>query len=453
MRKLKSINPSNNEIIAEYSQYDASRVEKIILESQYAQDEWSQKSIDDRINIILGISDYLRNNLNSCAKLITLEMGKPISESILEVEKCITLCKYYAKNGRQFLNNEELEFDSKKSLIVFDPLGVILGIMPWNFPFWQVFRFAIPALIAGNTVIVKHASNVQGTSKLLHDIFNSYYKNIFSSLIISPTLIPDIIKNQIIKAVSFTGSDLAGSKVAKCSGQYIKKTVLELGGSDPFIVFKDVDINKCIQDAITSRMINNGQSCIAAKRFIIHKDIHNEFISKLKVEVSKLVIGCPQNHKTQIGPLATENILLDLEKQIKNSKDLGASIILGGFRLDRPGYYYSPTIMTNVKSNMPIYYEETFGPLFSIIRSESDEQMIDIANDSDFGLGSSIWTKDEEKAIAIANKIKSGSVFINGFTRSDPKLPFGGIKKSGYGKELSKDGIREFVNSKTIIIY
>ena len=453
-KKLRSINPANNQVVKEYNQHSIEEIESIIKKSVTIQIEWKKKNIKDRINVILDISNDLKLNLDSYAKLITLEMGKPIVESISEIKKCISLCEYYGLNGVNFLKPEILDFEAKESIVVFEPLGIIFGIMPWNFPFWQVFRFAVPALISGNTILLKHASNVQGVSLLLDKIFNkSIYKNIFRSLVIDSSFVSKVISNKYIRAVSFTGSDIAGSKVAECSGKNIKKTVLELGGSDPFIILEDVNIDKCIDSAITSRMINNGQSCIAAKRFIVHEKIHDKFVDKLKKRVKKLIIDDPNNLNTQIGPLATENILFDLDIQIQKSKKMGASIVLGGFRINRKGYFYSPTIITEVSKKMPICYEETFGPIFSIIKVRDVNQMIEIANDSDFGLGGSVWSNNRKEAFDIATQIETGCVFINGFTRSDPRLPFGGIKKSGYGKELSKYGIREFVNIKTIVSY
>ena len=380
-------------------------------------------------------------------------MGKPINESISEIKKCISLCEYYFINSPQFLKSERIDLDTNKSRIIFEPLGIILGIMPWNFPFWQVFRFAIPALIAGNTVLLKHASNVQGTSILINKIFNRTITNIFNSLIINSESVSQIISNKHIKAISFTGSDIAGSKVAECSGRNIKKTVLELGGSDPFIVLEDADLDRCLDNAVISRMINNGQSCIAAKRFIVHEKIFDKFIDGLKKRINKLIIGNPIDSNVDVGPLATKNILLDLDSQIQQAINLGASLISGGFRINKRGYFYAPTIIANLSTEMSIYYEETFGPIFSIIKAKDIRHMIDIANDSDFGLSGSVWSKNKDSALSIAKKIESGCVFINDFTKSDPRLPFGGIKKSGYGKELSQYGIKEFVNIKTIISY
>ena len=452
-KKLSSINPFNNEVIDNYRQHDLDEIQSIINNSSIAYNNWKRKSVEDRIKILSTVKDDLNRNLDSYANLITLEMGKPIIESILEIKKCISLCEYYFLNGAEFLKPEVLDFESKKSFLRFDPIGIVFGIMPWNFPFWQVFRFAIPTLISGNTVLLKHASNVQGISILIDKIFNKNSENdIFKSLIIDSKLVSNIISNKNISAVSFTGSEVAGSKVAECCGKNIKKTVLELGGSDPFIVLQDANLNKCIDGAIMSRMINNGQSCIAAKRFIVHEKVYDEFVIKLKKRLNKLIIGDPRDTKTQVGPLANENILIDLDKQVQKSKKMGASVIMGGSKLDRSGYFYSPTIITNVLKDMPIYKEETFGPVFTIIKAQNINDIIKIANDSEYGLGGSIWSENIEEASELSTKIETGCIFINGFTRSDPKLPFGGIKKSGYGKELSKYGIREFVNMKTVVI-
>ena len=453
MKKLLSINPTDNTLIDQYDQYDINKIEKIIKDSSNAQQKWKNQKVDFRIKMLSSIIDDLNQNIDSYAKIITLEMGKPISESILEIQKCIYLCEYYFSNGKEFLESETLNFKSKKSLIKFDPLGIVFGIMPWNFPFWQVFRFAIPSLIAGNTVILKHASNVQGTSILLNKIFNQNLdKYLFQSIIIDSSLVSSVISNKYISAISFTGSDIAGSKVAECCGHNIKKTVLELGGSDPFIILEDADMIKCIDGAITSRMINNGQSCIAAKRFIVNEKKYDDFLNQLKDKVEKLIIGNPLDKKTQVGPLATKNILDELDNQIQESSKMGASIITGGSKINNEGYFYYPTIITDISKDMPIYYEETFGPIFTIIKVKDDNEALEIANDSDYGLGGSIWSKDQDRAFNIAAKLETGCIFINGFTRSDPSLPFGGIKRSGYGKELSKYGIREFVNAKTIVI-
>ena len=454
MGLLKSINPATEELFAEFKEVDILSIEEIIEKSSIFQKEWSGTDIKKRSKIILDIGNFIIENKESYARIITSEMGKPISEAIGEVEKCGWLCEYYAENGSKFLADKHIDSNAKSSFVSFEPLGVILGIMPWNFPFWQVFRFAIPALLAGNSVLLKHASNVQGSALAIEKIFHNsdIPNNVFRTLVVGSSIISDIISNKHVKAVSLTGSEYAGSKVGESSGKHLKKTVLELGGADPFIVMSDANMSDCIEAAVKGRMLNNGQSCISAKRFIVHSSIYNQFIDKLKEQIQELSIGDPMDENILVGPLAREDILEELNQQVQNSINLGAKLITGGARMGKKGYFYSPTILTNVTKEMPIYYEETFGPVFTIIKFNSTDEMIEIANDSEFGLGASIWSKDKENALSIARKIETGAIFINDFTKSDPRLPFGGIKKSGYGRELSEFGIREFVNIKTISV-
>ena len=454
MGLLKSINPATEELFAEFKEVDILSIEEIIEKSSIFQKEWSGTDIKKRSKIILDIGNFIIENKESYARIITSEMGKPISEAIGEVEKCGWLCEYYAENGSKFLADKHIDSNAKSSFVSFEPLGVILGIMPWNFPFWQVFRFAIPALLAGNSVLLKHASNVQGSALAIEKIFHNsdIPNNVFRTLVVGSSIISDIISNKHVKAVSLTGSEYAGSKVGESSGKHLKKTVLELGGADPFIVMSDANMSDCIEAAVKGRMLNNGQSCISAKRFIVHSSIYNQFIDKLKEQIQELSIGDPMDENILVGPLAREDILEELNQQVQNSINLGAKLITGGARMGKKGYFYSPTILTNITKEMPIYYEETFGPVFTIIKFNSTDEMIEIANDSEFGLGASIWSKDKENALSIARKIETGAIFINDFTKSDPRLPFGGIKKSGYGRELSEFGIREFVNIKTISV-
>ena len=454
MSVLKSINPATEDLFAEFKEINLSSAEEIISKSSESQKSWSSIDIEKRSKIILDIGALLSKNKDSYADIITNEMGKPITESAAEVQKCIWLCEYYAENANNFLSDQYIESDAQKSLVAFEPLGVILGVMPWNFPFWQVFRFTIPAILAGNAVLLKHASNVQASAVAIEKIFHEsdVPNDIFRTLIIGSRIVSDIIANNHVKAVSLTGSEYAGSKVGECSGKHLKKTVLELGGADPFIVLEDADLPRCIDSAVKGRMLNNGQSCIAAKRFIVHSGVYDKFILGLKESVEKLSIGNPMDAETQVGPLAREDILNEVDEQVQKSVKLGATLISGGSRIDRPGYFYHPTILTDITKDMPVYYDETFGPVFTIFKFDSIDQMIEIANDSDFGLGGSLWSSDRDKALSLARKIETGAVFINDFTKSDPRLPFGGIKKSGYGRELSEFGIREFVNIKTISI-
>ena len=454
MSILKSINPATEELFAEFKEMNSPLTKEIIAKSSESQKNWSNINIKQRSKIISKIGDLVEASKESFAKTITSEMGKPIMESIAEVEKCAWLCDYYAQNGMEFLNDKPIDSDAQKSFVSFEPLGVILGVMPWNFPFWQVFRFAVPTILAGNSVLVKHAPNVQASAVAIEKIFHDcgIPKYVFRILMIDVDIIPEIIANKHVKAISLTGSEYAGSKVGECAGKYLKKTVLELGGSDPFIVLDDANLSRCVEAAVKGRMLNNGQSCIAAKRFIVHKKIYDEFIINLKKAIDTLVIGDPMSDKTQVGPLAREDILNKIMTQVEISIKLGANLITGGDRLNSRGFYYSPTILTDITKEMPVYYEETFGPVFTVLKFDTIEEMIQIANDSDFGLGGSVWSKDKENALSIARRIETGTVFINDVTKSDPRLPFGGIKNSGYGRELSEFGIKEFVNIKTIAI-
>ena len=454
MSILKSINPATEELFAEFKEMNSPLTKEIIAKSSESQKNWSNINIKQRSKIISKIGDLVEASKESFAKTITSEMGKPIMESIAEVEKCAWLCDYYAQNGMEFLNDKPIDSDAQKSFVSFEPLGVILGVMPWNFPFWQVFRFAVPTILAGNSVLVKHAPNVQASAVAIEKIFHDcgIPKYVFRILMIDVDIIPEIIANKHVKAVSLTGSEYAGSKVGECAGKYLKKTVLELGGSDPFIVLDDANLSRCVEAAVKGRMLNNGQSCIAAKRFIVHKKIYDEFIINLKKAIDTLVIGDPMSDKTQVGPLAREDILNKIMTQVEISIKLGANLITGGDRLNSRGFYYSPTILTDITKEMPVYYEETFGPIFTVLKFDTIDEMIQIANDSDFGLGGSVWSKDKENALSIARRIETGIVFINDVTKSDPRLPFGGIKNSGYGRELSEFGIKEFVNIKTIAI-
>ena len=454
MTILKSINPATEELFAEFKQIDLGATKEIIRDASISQKQWRQVDVSEKSKIILEIAEMLRLNKESYAHTITSEMGKPITEAIAEVEKCALLCDYYADNGDNFLSDQYIESDAEKSLVSFEPLGVILGVMPWNFPFWQVFRFAIPALLAGNSALVKHAPNVQASAVAIEKVLHScgIPSNVFRILMIDVDIVPDIIASKHIKAVSLTGSEYAGSKVAECSGKNLKKTVLELGGSDPFIVLSDANLSMCVDAAVKGRMLNNGQSCIAAKRFIVHADVYDDFIAELKQSVEMLVVGDPTDSKTNAGPLAREDILNKIMLQVDASIKLGASLVTGGSRLNQNGFYYSPTILADITEEMPVYSEETFGPVFSVFKFTDLDEMIELANDTDFGLGGSVWSEDKDKALSIARKIETGAVFINDFTKSDPRLPFGGVKKSGYGRELSEFGIKEFVNVKTIVV-
>jgi succinate-semialdehyde dehydrogenase/glutarate-semialdehyde dehydrogenase len=378
-------------------------------------------------------------------------MHKPISQAIAEVEKCAILCNYYYENAESFLSTKNIKTEATESFVTYEPLGVILGVMPWNFPFWQVFRFAVPTIIAGNTVVVKHASNVPKSANLIQEIFEKagFPKGCYQDLPISSSEVANIIANPIIKAVSLTGSEQAGIAVATEAGKHLKKCVLELGGSNAFIVLEDANLEKAVAIAVTARMQNAGQSCIAAKRFLVHEKIVEEFVIKFKIAIQNLKTGNPLDKETQIGSLARVDLAEELEIQVKKSIQMGAKLIVGGNRKDA---FYEPTILTEVTIEMPVFKEETFGPVAAIITFNTLEEAIQLTNQSEFGLGVSVFTQDIDFIKTKISDFNEGAVFINEMVKSDPRLPFGGIKKSGYGRELAEEGIKEFVNVKTVVI-
>ena len=386
---------------------------------------------------------------------MTLEMGKPIAQSRAEVEKCAWVCEYYAENAEKFLSDELITTDASKSFVTFQPLGVVLAVMPWNFPFWQVFRFAAPSLMAGNSGILKHASNVSGCALAIEEVFREagFPKNLFKTILVPSSEMESVIKNEKIKAVTLTGSVPAGKSVAKTAGSVLKKTVMELGGSDPYVILEDADLEMAAETCVNARLINGGQSCIAAKRFIVVEKIYNEF-EKLFVEKMKLKkMGDPFDESNDLGPQASVSLRDDLHKQVEKSIKLGAELLLGGKIPEIKGAYYPPTVLSNVKKGMPAYDEELFGPVAAIIKSKDETEAIKIANDTIFGLGAAVFTSDMKRGEKIAKeKLQAGCCFVNAFVKSDPRLPFGGIKESGYGRELSAFGIKEFVNIKTIYI-
>ncbi len=451
---MKSINPATGDLIKEYHTHSAEEAGKIISDVNAAWDSWRETTFHERSRLMRGAAAELRANMEYYAKMITLEMGKIIRESRSEVEKCAWVCDYYADHAETILKDERIESDASKSFVSFEPIGVVLAVMPWNFPFWQVFRFAAPALMAGNAAVLKHASNVPGSALAIEEVFHKagFPENLFRTLMIPSGMVEEVIQNRIIKAVTLTGSEYAGSQVASAAGKEIKKAVLELGGSDPFIVLDDADIPACVAVSAQARMLNAGQSCIAAKRFIVVESRLKEFEKQQTAIMQSMKTGDPMLEEIQVGPLARPDLLDELDEQVQKSVKSGATLLTGGKKIPGKGSFYEPTVLTNVKKGMPVYEEETFGPVSAIIPVKDTEEAIRVANDSELGLGASLWSRDLKKAEAIARRIESGSVFINGMTKSDPRLPFGGIKKSGFGRELSHYGIKEFVNIKTIWI-
>ncbi len=450
---MKSINPANLALLAETEELNSEQIGQKLSKAQETYNSWKSVSYADRAKLMKSAAKELRTNKAKYAKVITDEVGKTLSASEAEVEKSALACDYYADNAENFLSAEVIETDASESFVRHDPIGIVLAVMPWNFPFWQVFRFAAPALMAGNVGVLKHASNVQLSAQAIEDVFTAagFPEGAFTNLAIGSSKVEAIIRDERVKAITLTGSEYAGSQVAKTAGEEIKKTVLELGGSDPFIVLEDADVAAAAVSAVSARMqFNAGQSCIAAKRFIVHENIAEDFTNKLKAEVEKLVVGDPTDPKTTVGPLTNLQMVEDIEKQVNESVSKGAKIIAGGKRGDPAGYFYLPTVLSNVGPGMPVYEEEVFGPAMPVITFRDESEAIQIANSSIYGLGSTIFSNDIERAKDLAAQIESGSVFINHQVKSDPRLPFGGIKKSGYGRELSHHGIKEFVNTKTV---
>lgn len=451
MAAIRSINPFNNELLKEYKEHSQKEIDTILLNSEKAYQVWRYTKFSERSSLMKRCSLNLLENKTTIAELISLEMGKPITQAISEVEKCAASCEFYADNAEGFLKDELIESDAAKSFVSFEPLGCILAVMPWNFPLWQVFRFASPALMAGNVALLKHSSNVPQCSLAIENIFreSGFPDYVFQTLLIGSAKVSSLIAHPVVKATTLTGSENAGSEVAMISGKNIKKSVLELGGSDCFIVLKDADLDKAATIAVKSRMINTGQSCIAAKRFIIEEEIYDDFLFKMKENMEALKMGDPLEETTDLGPLAREDLAVALLKQVEVSVKKGAKIFWGGGRPAQQGAFVNPVILTDVKPGTPAYEEEFFGPVAIVLKAKDEDDAIRIANDSRYGLGGSIWTKNSEKGMALARRLEAGTVFINGMVKSDPRLPFGGIKKSGYGRELSYFGIREFVNIKT----
>ncbi|MFA5668511.1 MAG: NAD-dependent succinate-semialdehyde dehydrogenase [Balneolaceae bacterium] len=452
---MRTVNPTTGKVIKEYDEMSASTLDGIIEKANKAQKIWAQNSFEERAKFLNKAANLLRKNVNELAQLMTLEMGKPISQSEGEIEKCAWVCEYYAENASKFLENELVETDASKSYVAFKPLGVVLSIMPWNFPYWQLFRFAAPALMAGNSVVLKHSENTTGCALEIERIMHEagYPKDLFRTLLVKNEHMKPVIQHNGIAAVTLTGSTRAGKAVASQAGEALKKTVLELGGSDPYIILDDADIKDAAQKCVTSRLINTGQSCVAAKRFIVVDKVYDEFVEAFAMNMKDKVMDDPLIAGTDIGPMARFDLRDELHKQVQESLKKGAKLTLGGFIPDNEGAFYPPTILENVAKGMPAYSEELFGPVASIIKVKDEKEAIAVANDSIYGLGAAIFSSDVEKAEQIAaNELEAGCCFVNDFVKSDPRLPFGGIKNSGYGRELGSFGIHEFVNTKTVYI-
>jgi succinate-semialdehyde dehydrogenase/glutarate-semialdehyde dehydrogenase len=451
MTEFKSINPFNGETVGTYKAQTDEEIKQKLIKAQQAFKSWRKVSIEERAGMVRKAGQVLLANVEEYAKMISLEMGKPIKEARGEVTKCAWVCDYYADNASAFLANEVIKTEASYSMVRHDPIGCVFAIMPWNFPFWQVFRFAAPTLIAGNTGILKHAPNVFGSAEMIADIFKKagVPDGVFQNFIVHHDKTESIIAHDAIKAITLTGSERAGSAVAELSGKYIKKSLLELGGNNAFIVWEDADIDMAVKTALTARMLNCGQSCIAAKRFILLEGIYDEFVTKFTAAVAKLKAGDPLDESTEIGPLARIDLADQLQDQVRRSIEAGAELLLGG-KQDK--CFHEPTVLGNVTQGMPVFTEETFGPVAAMIKARDIAHAFELSEDSRYGLGVTVCTTNIEKALAMAGEVSDGAYFINELVKSDPRLPFGGEKQSGYGRELSKDGMMEFVNRKTIYV-
>lgn len=452
---LKSINPATGEIIREYEEFHSDQVDSALESNYQAYKRWRKEPVLNRSKLLLNAAQTLRDKKEGLAFNITVEMGKNIVEARAEVEKCALVCEYYAKNGAEFLKNEIINTEARESYASMQAIGPVLAIMPWNFPLWQVFRFAAPTLMAGNTGILKHASNVPGCALAIENVFveTGFPKDVFRTLLVRSSKVEKIIADKRVKAVTLTGSTPAGKAVASTAGKYLKKCVLELGGSDPYLILEDADIDLAVEACVAGRILNAGQSCIGAKRFIIVDEVYDEFAIKFTDKMRDITLGDPFDESKKMGPLARSNFREDIHRQVENSVSKGAKLLTGGYIPNRDGAYYPATVLGDVKPGMVAYHEELFGPVASLIRAKDEAEAITIANDTVFGLGAAVFTKDIARGKRIAEEeLEAGCCFVNDFVRSDPRMPFGGVKESGYGRELSHYGMKEFMNIKGIYI-
>lgn len=450
---FQSTNPTTGEV-TEHAEHSEAEAKAKLDQAEAAFDSWRDVSLSERSQLMAAAADVLRKQQGEYASLMTQEMGKPITQAEAEVEKCAWVCDYYAENAADFLAQQPAEVDQARSYVRFDPLGPVLAIMPWNFPFWQVFRFAAPTLMAGNVGLLKHASNVLQCALAIENVFRraGFPDGTFTTLQVGSNAIADLIAQPAVKAVTLTGSEHAGMAVAETAGKHLKKCVLELGGSDPFIVLADADLQRAAEQAAQARVINSGQSCIAAKRFLVDDSIADAFTTALVAEMQKLRVGDPSERETDVGPMAREDLRGELHDQVQRSIEEGADVLCGGELPSGQGFFYPPTVLGGIEPGMAAFDEETFGPVAAVVRARDGDHAVELANKSRFGLAASIWTADSARAEQMAGQLECGCVFINEIVKSDPRVPFGGVKKSGFGRELSCFGIREFTNIKTVWI-
>lgn len=451
---IASVNPATGETIRTFEALDDAAIEALLARATSAFQVNRARTFAERATRTQRAAEILDQRQNDLGRLITMEMGKPVKAAVAEVVKCATACRYYAEHAAGYLADEPVKTDARESFIRYEPMGAVLAVMPWNFPFWQVFRFAAPALMAGNVALLKHASNVPQCALAIEEVFRDagFTDHEFQTLLIGSEQVERVLGDERVKAVTLTGSEPAGASVASIAAKHVKKVVLELGGSDPFIVMPSARLDEAVSTAVKARIVNNGQSCIAAKRFIVHESIADEFERRFVSAMEALKVGDPLDESTDIGPLATPQIVSDIEKQVRESVEAGARLLTGGKRLGNRGNFYAPTVLARIPDNAPAAKEETFGPVASLFRVHDVDDAIRVANDTPFGLGASVWTSDRAEMDRFIDRIESGQVFVNAMVASDPRLPFGGTKRSGFGRELGVYGIREFVNIKTIYV-
>jgi succinate-semialdehyde dehydrogenase/glutarate-semialdehyde dehydrogenase len=454
MAILSSVNPATGEVLARFEEISDAELEARIARAAQTFRTWRRRPFAERAALMARAADVLDQRKEHWGRTMTLEMGKTFKSAVAEAEKCAWVCRFYAENAERFLADEEVKASATRSYVRFLPLGPVLAVMPWNFPFWQVFRFAAPALMAGNVGLLKHASNVPQSALAIEEVFRlaGFPDGCFQTLLVGSARVAPIIEDDRIVAATLTGSEGAGAAVASAAGKVIKKTVLELGGSDPFVVMPSASLDAAVKTAVTARCINNGQSCIAAKRFIVHDRIYDRFEREFVQRMKALKVGDPMDPATDVGPLATGAELKKLENQVSAAVRDGARLLLGGKALGGQGFYYPPTVMTAIPRSSPAYREEIFGPVAMLHRVKDVDEAIAVANDVPFGLGSSVWTNDEAERRRFVDEVEAGATFVNAMVASDPRLPFGGVKRSGFGRELAREGIREFVNLKTVVV-
>ncbi|MCJ0618080.1 NAD-dependent succinate-semialdehyde dehydrogenase [Haloarcula hispanica] len=450
---MESVNPATGERLDVYDPDDDDTVERKLDRAAATFEEWRDVPLREREQLLVNAGEVLRENKQRYAELMTREMGKPITQAVAEVEKCAWACDHYAEYAHKYLSDEHHPSPPGTEVkTVHDPLGPVLAVMPWNYPFWQVVRFAAPYLTAGNVGLLKHASNVPGCALALEEVFTEagYPEGAFQTLLVGSSDVDGVLADERVRAATLTGSGPAGRAVAETAGKHLKKTVLELGGSDPFMVLDDADLDAAVETGVQARTLNGGQSCIAAKRFIVHTDVYEEYVERLVAAFENLTVGDPMADETDVGPQADPDLMAELHDQVQASVDAGATLLTGGEPLDRAGAFYPPTVLTDIPSGCPADTEETFGPVATVYEVADVEEAIAVANDTRFGLGASLWTADRERGQRLAREVSAGCVYINEMTKSDPRVPFGGIKDAGYGRELSEMGIKEFVNKKTV---